>query len=83
MSNRVIKLIDQDLVPRELKIGEKYTTSWANPGCVWILKGFLLTNQVELETPSTKKIINTTSDSLRYLEDNPKAIMAAIKRTRK
>jgi len=76
-----IKILPQDLIPQELKIGQKYHVAWAPRGCVWILKGFVGNNQVEMETPKTKRRMQTASSSLRLLNHDVK--LAALKRTNK
>lgn len=63
MSEIVIKEIDR--VPMYLKIGNKYHCTWASPGCVWVLKGIGSNGTVLLETPKTKKQLETTASSLR------------------
>ena len=52
-----IKVEELDFIPLKLEIGKKYTLSWAQTGCVWILKGIGSTGDVEMETPVTKRKI--------------------------
>lgn len=75
------KILEVDTIPKELKIGQKYHVSWAAKGCVWVLKGFVNNNQVELQTPKTKRKIYTNVNTLRLL--NADALNAAHERIRK
>lgn len=53
-------------VPRVLKIGQIYTTSWANnPGCRWRLISMDNRGNCVLETLKTKRIVNTQTNQLR------------------
>ena len=65
-----IEVLDIDKIPTELVVGTKYHCTWAShPGMVWILKSIHL-NQATLETPRTKKIIQTHKDYLRHINKN-------------
>ena len=62
-----IKVEELDFIPLKLEIGKKYTLSWAQPGCVWILKGIGPTGDVEMETPATKRKIIAKANDIRLL----------------
>jgi hypothetical protein len=49
--------------PKEIKIGNEYTTTWANPVAKWILKDILEDDQVIMVSPKTQRpIISKLSD---------------------
>lgn len=74
----VIEVLEEDRIPKELHIGEKYHCSWASSkAMVWVLKD-INGSQVILETPRTKKQIQTNVSSLRVL--NKVAMQNARKR---
>ena len=62
-----IKVEELDFIPLKLEIGKKYTLSWAQPGCVWILKGIGSTGGVEKETPAIKRKIIAKANDFRLL----------------
>lgn len=62
-----VEILEEDTIPQELKIGQKYHCSWANSkGMVWVLRD-IAGNKATLETPRTKKQIQTNVNSLRLL----------------
>jgi len=49
--------------PKEIKIGNEYTTTWANPVAKWILRDILEDDQVIMVSPKTQRpIISKLSD---------------------
>ncbi len=52
-------------IPNKFNLGQKYHLSWAQPGCVWILKGIGSTGEVLLETPKTRKQLTAKAADLR------------------
>ena len=62
-----IKVEERDFIPLKLEIGKKYTLNWAQPGCVWVLKGIGSTGDVEMETPATKRKIIAKANDIRLL----------------
>jgi ferredoxin-fold anticodon binding domain-containing protein len=76
-----VEILEEDTIPQELKIGQKYHCSWANSkGMVWVLKN-INGNQAILETPRTKKEIQTNVNHLRLL--NKDALRKATLRIKK
>lgn len=73
-----IILEERDFIPLKLYIGKKYTLSWAQPGCVWVLKGIGSTGDIEMETPATKRKITAKAVDVRLLKED--AILKAKKR---
>lgn len=66
-----IEILDIDRVPTELVVGTKYHTTWASSkGMVWFLKGISQNNQAILETPKTKRVIQTHVNHLRHINKN-------------
>ena len=73
-----IKVEERDFIPLKLEIGKKYTLSWAQPGCVWVLKGIGSTGIVEMETPVTKRKVTAKAHEVRHTEQD--AILKAKNR---
>ena len=71
-------ILEIDRIPKRLKIGQKYHCSWAQSGCVWVLKGIGSTGIVLLETPKTKRQIEAKAQDLRLI--NSDALIEAKKR---
>ena len=72
-----IEILENDRIPKKLVIGQKYHCTWANTGCVWVLKA-LNGKEAILETPRTRKETRTHEANLRLL--NYDALQVAKKR---
>ena len=75
-----IEILEEDKIPQELKIGQKYHCNWAKNGMVWVLRD-IVGSKATLETPRTKKQIQTSVNSLRLL--NKDALRKATLRIKK
>lgn len=63
----MINLEDKDFIPKELKLNQSYTTTWAaNKNATWVLINVLGYNKCYLKTKSTGLEFETSTDSLRY-----------------
>ena len=69
MNSKII-IEERDFIPLKLEIGKLYHLAWANPACVWRLKGIGSTGQIEMETPKTKKKLFAKADDLRLTNND-------------
>ena len=66
----MIKILDIDRIPKELKVGKTYkAVGLSNPHIKWKLIGFVGSNRVELETTKNKYKITTQSCNLRLVTE--------------
>jgi hypothetical protein len=52
-------------LPKEIKIGGEYTTTWANPVAKWVLKEVMEDDQVIMASPKTQRTILSKLSDLR------------------